>query len=66
MPTYEYRCNTCKMQVVEHRRITENRKDNHCPVSNCTGELLQVYNSIGVSFNGSGFYSNDKKIMKGD
>ncbi|HEY2644797.1 MAG TPA: FmdB family transcriptional regulator, partial [Galbitalea sp.] len=30
-----------------------------CP--NCEGKLRKVFNAVGVTFNGSGFYRNDSR-----
>jgi putative FmdB family regulatory protein len=58
MPTYEYRCKDCgeNLEVVQaftDEALTE------CPY--CQGTLKKVFNSVGISFKGSGFYKNDSR-----
>jgi predicted nucleic acid-binding Zn ribbon protein len=54
------------MEVVDQRSIHQELKDDNCPVSDCQGKLKNTYNRIAVSFKGSGFYSTDKKVVKGN
>lgn len=58
MPTYAYACKSCghrfdAVQSFSDSALTE------CPV--CGGELRKQYGSIGVTFNGSGFYRTDSR-----
>ncbi|MGZ0713140.1 FmdB family zinc ribbon protein (plasmid) [Coraliomargarita sp. W4R53] len=58
MPTYAYVCKDCghkfdAVQSFADATLTE------CPV--CTGALRKQYGSIGVTFNGSGFYRTDSR-----
>ena len=58
MPTYAYACKNCghrfdAVQSFTDAALTE------CPV--CGGELRKQYGSIGVTFNGSGFYRTDSR-----
>lgn len=58
MPTYAYACKTCghrfdAVQSFSDPTLTE------CP--SCGGELRKEYGSIGVTFNGSGFYRTDSR-----
>ena len=58
MPTYAYACKNCghrfdAVQSFSEPSLTE------CPV--CGGELRKQYGSIGVTFNGSGFYRTDSR-----
>jgi putative FmdB family regulatory protein len=58
MPTYEYRCRECG----EHLEVVQSFSDDpltECPA--CTGPLRKVFNSVGISFKGSGFYKNDSR-----
>jgi len=58
MPTYAYACKQCghrfdAVQSFADPTLTE------CP--ECAGPLRKEYGSIGVTFNGSGFYRNDSR-----
>ena len=58
MPTYAYACKTCahRFEIVQSfsdASLTE------CP--ECGGVLRKEYGSIGVTFNGSGFYRTDSR-----
>jgi putative FmdB family regulatory protein len=58
MPTYAYACKECghrfdAVQSFADPALVE------CPV--CGGPLRKEYGSIGVTFNGSGFYRTDSR-----
>jgi putative FmdB family regulatory protein len=58
MPTYAYACKQCghrfdAVQSFADPTLTE------CP--ECGGPLRKEYGTIGVTFNGSGFYRNDSR-----
>jgi putative FmdB family regulatory protein len=58
MPTYAYACKQCghrfdAVQSFADPTLTE------CP--ECGGTLRKEYGSIGVTFNGSGFYRTDSR-----
>jgi putative FmdB family regulatory protein len=58
MPTYSYACKQCEhrfdaVQSFADPTLTE------CP--ECGGPLRKEYGSIGVTFNGSGFYRTDSR-----
>lgn len=58
MPTYAYACKQCahrfeQVQSFADPALTE------CP--ECGGVLRKEYGSIGVTFNGSGFYRTDSR-----
>ncbi len=58
MPTYAYACKQCghrfdAVQSFADPTLTA------CP--ECGGELRKEYGSIGVTFNGSGFYRTDSR-----
>ncbi len=58
MPTYAYACKQCghrfdAVQSFADPALTE------CP--ECSGPLRKEYGSIGVTFNGSGFYRTDSR-----
>jgi len=61
MPTYAYACKQCghrfdAVQSFAEPSLTE------CPV--CGGELRKQYGTIGVTFNGSGFYRTDSRASE--
>jgi putative FmdB family regulatory protein len=61
MPTYAYACKNCghrfdAVQSFADPTLTE------CP--ECGGELRKEYGSIGVTFNGSGFYRTDSRAAE--
>ena len=59
MPTYSYRCANCDFAFDQYQAFTDNSLT-MCP--NCSqSQLRKVFNSIGVSFTGSGFYRNDSR-----
>jgi putative FmdB family regulatory protein len=66
IPTYDYKCTKCPMEVVEVRSITEDQKATRCPDKGCSGKLVQQYKRISTAFKGEGFYSTDNKRVKGD
>jgi putative FmdB family regulatory protein len=58
MPTYAYACTQCghrfdAVQSFSDASLTE------CP--ECGGALRKQYGSIGVTFNGGGFYRTDSR-----
>lgn len=58
MPTYAYACKSCgnrfdAVQSFSEPALTE------CP--ECGGPVHKQYGSIGVTFNGSGFYRTDSR-----
>ena len=58
MPTYSYLCKSCG----HHFDAVQSFSDPSltvCP--ECGGELRKQYGSIGVTFNGSGFYRTDSR-----
>ena len=62
MPTYSYACKQCghrfdAVQSFADPTLTE------CP--ECGGALRKEYGSIGVTFNGSGFYRTDSRTSSG-
>ncbi|WP_405375210.1 MULTISPECIES: FmdB family zinc ribbon protein [unclassified Microbacterium] len=62
MPTYAYACTQCghrfdAVQAFSESSLTE------CP--ECGGVLRKQYGSIGVTFNGSGFYRTDSRAGAG-
>ena len=62
MPTYSYRCTECDnafdiQQALSDDSLTE------CP--SCKGKLRKLFNTVGVTFNGSGFYRTDSRKSTG-
>ncbi|MBQ3360332.1 MULTISPECIES: FmdB family zinc ribbon protein [Microbacterium] len=62
MPTYAYACTSCghrfdAVQSFADASLTV------CP--ECGGTLRKQYGSIGVTFNGSGFYRTDSRAKSG-
>jgi putative FmdB family regulatory protein len=58
VPTYSYRCTECDnafdiQQALSDDSLTE------CP--SCKGKLRKLFNTVGVTFNGSGFYRTDSR-----
>ena len=63
MPTYSYRCTACDnafdiQQSFSDDALTE------CP--SCGGKLRKLFNTVGVTFNGSGFYRTDSRSKPAD
>jgi putative FmdB family regulatory protein len=58
MPTYEYRCRECGEQLEVVQSFSDDPLT-ECP--RCSGPLRKVFNSVGISFKGSGFYKNDSR-----
>ncbi len=57
MPTYTYDCD-CG-QVIDVRHSIHEEPVLEC--DNCGGLMRRVFTAPAVKFNGSGFYSTDKK-----
>ncbi len=62
MPTYSYACKTCAhafdvVQSFSDESLTV------CP--ECEGTLRKRYGTVGVTFNGSGFYRTDSRASAG-
>lgn len=58
MPLYEYRCRSCNHQFEVQQSFSDDALT-VCP--ECEGELRKVFNPVGISFKGSGFYKNDSR-----
>ncbi|MCD5346460.1 zinc ribbon domain-containing protein [Agromyces sp. H3Y2-19a] len=58
MPTYSYRCTECDNAFDIHQAFTDDALT-VCEV--CGGKLRKLFNTIGVTFNGSGFYRTDSR-----
>lgn len=58
MPTYAYACTDCGHAFDAVQSFSEASLTT-CP--SCEGRLRKQYGSIGVTFNGSGFYRTDSR-----
>lgn len=58
MPTYSYRCTECGTAFDIQQAFTDSTLT-ECP--NCGGKLRKLFNTVGVTFNGSGFYRTDSR-----
>ena len=58
MPTYEYSCDSCGATLERWQRFSDNPLT-ECP--SCGGQLQRVFNSVGIIFKGSGWYSTDNR-----
>ncbi len=62
MPLYEYRCRNCQHQFEIQQSFSDDALT-ECP--ECGGDLRKVFNPVGISFKGSGFYKNDSRSSSG-
>ncbi len=62
MPTYAYACTSCGHQFDAVQSFSDDALT-VCP--ECGGALRKQYGSIGVTFNGSGFYRTDSRAKSG-
>ncbi|CAN5329709.1 hypothetical protein BH09ACT11_BH09ACT11_17550 [soil metagenome] len=58
MPTYQYACTECGHGFEQYQAFSEDALT-ICP--ECGGRLRKVFNSVGVTFKGSGFYRTDSR-----
>ena len=58
MPTYSYRCTECGTAFDIQQAFTDDTLT-ECPT--CGGKLRKLFNTVGVTFNGSGFYRTDSR-----
>jgi putative FmdB family regulatory protein len=58
MPTYSYRCTECGTAFDIQQAFTDDSLTD-CPT--CGGRLRKLFNTVGVTFNGSGFYRTDSR-----
>ena len=58
MPLYEYRCRSCNQQFEIQQSFSDDALT-VCP--ECQGDLRKVFNPVGISFKGTGFYKNDSR-----
>ena len=62
MPTYSYRCTECDNAFDIQQSFSEDALT-ECP--SCGGKLRKLFNAVGVTFNGSGFYRTDSRSSSG-
>ncbi|MDQ4213806.1 FmdB family zinc ribbon protein [Microbacterium capsulatum] len=62
MPTYSYACTVCGHRFDAVQSFSDSALTD-CP--ECQGRLRKEYGSIGVTFNGSGFYRTDSRSGSG-
>ena len=62
MPVYAYKCRDCGTPLEVHQEFSD-APLTECPV--CGGALRKQYGTIGVTFNGSGFYRTDSRAGDG-
>ena len=58
MPTYSYVCTECDDRFDAVQAFTD---DALTTCSKCSGRLRKLFNSVGVVFQGSGFYRTDSR-----
>ncbi|MFD5213032.1 FmdB family zinc ribbon protein [Microbacterium sp. NPDC058345] len=58
MPTYAYACTACDHRFDAVQKFSDDALT-LCP--ECGGALRKQYGSVGVTFNGSGFYRTDSR-----
>jgi putative FmdB family regulatory protein len=58
VPTYAYRCSDCDHAFDIYQQFSDAALT-ECP--ECGGKLRKVFGSLGVTFNGSGFYRTDSR-----
>ncbi len=57
MPAYEYDCMPCATRYTKVRSMSEDDPGYKCEI--CNQPLVRVYSSVGIQFNGKGFYKTD-------
>lgn len=63
MPTYSYRCTECGNAFDIQQAFTDDALT-ECP--SCSGRLRKLFGTVGVTFNGSGFYRTDSRSAPKD
>lgn len=63
MPTYSYRCTECGTAFDIQQAFTDDTLT-ECPT--CHGPLRKLFSTVGVTFNGSGFYRTDSRAKPSD
>lgn len=58
MPTYQYRCTTCGVEIERVQKFSDPALT---VCEDCGGGLRKIYNAVGIVFKGSGFYATDNR-----
>lgn len=58
MPLYSYKCTECGNAFDINQALSDETLK-ECP--KCSGKLRKLFGTVGVTFNGSGFYSTDSR-----
>ena len=61
MPTYHYRCKSCKYEFDEFQSMHDDPLT-ICP--KCNQAIIRIIQPVGIQFKGSGFYVTDKESSK--
>lgn len=59
MPYYDYACLECDKDYTFERSIKD--EEPHYVCDTCGYGLSRIYNNIGITFKGSGFYKTDNR-----
>lgn len=62
MPMYSYKCRDCGIAFDIRQEFTDDALTK-CP--ECAGSLRKLFNSVGITFKGSGFYRTDSRSEAG-
>ena len=58
MPTYQYSCTECGLQLEAVQKFSD---DPLTVCDDCGGRLRKVFSPVGIVFKGSGFYRTDSR-----
>ena len=57
MPTYRYRCKSCKHEFDAFQSMMDDPLTD-CP--KCSASIIRLIQPVGIQFKGTGFYINDQ------
>lgn len=63
MPTYDYKCSKCNVELEIFHSIMEDAKT-VCPECDSNSLSRMISKNVGISFKGSGFYINDSSTSE--
>ncbi len=63
MPTYQYKCEQCGLELEKFSSISSYHREVECPVCHSTAHLT-ISGGSGLIFKGSGFYVTDYQRKK--